>query len=246
MSVFAGGGGFFQTTATNNALTTGQQGMFQVTANRALFSNLRNAAGAEVGVAAAPLQVSLANTAANAAGSIKSELVDGSGNITTVSAGGSAHVLDDNSAATLAAIQGPIPACSATPCTTVIGLTVPALQTSGGYTTAFFQPVASDNHTNLKNGAGQVYWVLAENNSATVNYLRFYNAATGFNGCNSATNLVTQIQIPANTAVGGVNIALTYGVPFSTGISYCVTSGYATNDTTNATATAMSITIGYN
>ena len=120
------------------------------------------------------------------------------------------------------------------------------LATSGGLTTLFFQPAASDNHTNLKNGAGQVYWVLAENNSATVNYLRFYNAASGFNGCNSATNLVTQIQIPANTAVGGINIQLPYGIPFSTGISYCVTSGYATNDTTNATATAMSITIGYN
>lgn len=66
-SLFAGTGGFFQTTATSNPLTNGQQGMFQVTANRALFSNLRNAAGAEIGVAAAPVQVSLANTAANAA-----------------------------------------------------------------------------------------------------------------------------------------------------------------------------------
>lgn len=67
ISLFAGTGGFFQTTATSNPLANGQQGMFQVTANRALFSNLRNAAGAEIGVAAAPVQVSLANTAANAA-----------------------------------------------------------------------------------------------------------------------------------------------------------------------------------
>ena len=64
-SLFAGSGGFYQTTPTANPLTTGQQGMFQVTAQRALFSNLRDATGAEVGVAAAPLQVSLANTAAN-------------------------------------------------------------------------------------------------------------------------------------------------------------------------------------
>lgn len=64
-TLFAAGGGFFQTTATNNALTTGQQGAFQLTANRALFSNLRNAAGTEVGTASTPLQVSLANTAAN-------------------------------------------------------------------------------------------------------------------------------------------------------------------------------------
>jgi hypothetical protein len=59
-------GGFFQTTATNNALTTGQMGAIQLTAQRAVFANLRNASGAELGVAAAPLQVSLANTAANA------------------------------------------------------------------------------------------------------------------------------------------------------------------------------------
>jgi len=64
-SLFASGGGFYQTTATSNPLTTGQYGTFQLTANRALFTNLRNASGAEIGVAAVPLQVSLANTAAN-------------------------------------------------------------------------------------------------------------------------------------------------------------------------------------
>lgn len=59
-------GGVFQTTATSNPLANGTMGAFQVTANRALFTNLRNASGAELGIAAAPLQVSLANTAANA------------------------------------------------------------------------------------------------------------------------------------------------------------------------------------
>lgn len=65
-SLFAGTGGFFQTTATSNPLTNGQQGMFQVTANRALFSNLRNASGTEIGTSATPVQVSVANTGANA------------------------------------------------------------------------------------------------------------------------------------------------------------------------------------
>lgn len=64
-SLLAPGGGFFQTTATSNALTNGQTGMWQMTAQRAGFVNLRNASGAELGVSAAPLQVSLANTAAN-------------------------------------------------------------------------------------------------------------------------------------------------------------------------------------
>ena len=113
-------------------------------------------------------------------------------------------------------------------------------------TTYFLQPTASDNHTNIKSTPGEVYWVLVENNSATVNYLRLYNVGSGFNGCNSATGLVTQIQIPASTTVGGVNLPLHYPIPFSTGISICVTAGYSTTDTTNATATAISLTLGYN
>jgi len=56
---------FYQTTATSNALTAGQQGMIQGTAQRAAFVNLRNASGAEIGIAATPVQVSLANTAVN-------------------------------------------------------------------------------------------------------------------------------------------------------------------------------------
>lgn len=74
-SVFAPGGGFFQTAATSNPLTTGQWGTFQVTANRALFTNLRNASGTEIGTPTTPIQVSLANTATNAT-AVK---VDGSG-----------------------------------------------------------------------------------------------------------------------------------------------------------------------
>lgn len=49
-------GGFFQTTPTLNALTTGQMGAFQVTANRALFTNLRNSSGTELATSGAPLR----------------------------------------------------------------------------------------------------------------------------------------------------------------------------------------------
>lgn len=59
------GGGFYQTTATSNALTTGQGGSFQVTANRALFTNLRNSSGTEIGTSTTPVQVSVANTGSN-------------------------------------------------------------------------------------------------------------------------------------------------------------------------------------
>jgi hypothetical protein len=74
-STFLPGGGFYQTTPTSNPLTNGLQGSFQVTATRALFTNLRNAAGTEIGTTATPVQVSVANTGVNAT-AIK---VDGSG-----------------------------------------------------------------------------------------------------------------------------------------------------------------------
>lgn len=132
---------------------------------------------------------------------------------------------------------------------TVVGTGTFAVQpgpsTSGGLSVYFVQPAASDNHVVIKAGAGQVYKVTATNNSATVNYLRLYNATTGFNGCNSATNLVYQVAIPASTSVGGISDSWDLGMAFATGISICVTSGYATTDTTNATASAMSVNVGY-
>lgn len=117
--------------------------------------------------------------------------------------------------------------------------------TDGGLSNYFVQPTASTNAANIKNGAGQVYKVTVTNNSATVNYLRLYNAGTGFNGCNSATNLAYQVAIPGSTSGAGIVDSWVNGLAFATGISICVTSGYATNDTTNATASAMSVNIGY-
>lgn len=119
--------------------------------------------------------------------------------------------------------------------------------TYGGLSVYFVQPTASDNHAVIKNGAGQVYKVSVTNNSATINYLRLYNAGSGFNGCNSATNLVYQMAIPASAASSGAGYSDSWetGMAFATGISICVTSGYATTDTTNATASALSVNVGY-
>lgn len=150
-----------------------------------------------------------------------------------------------NTSTIAAAVGSAIPACTTTPCTVQIGNVAEVPMTAGGPTVATFEPAASDNHTNLKNGAGQIYWVTAFNNSATINYIRFYNAGTGFNGCNSATNLVAVAHIPANTSDAGFVLNVPSGIPFSTGISYCVVSAYGQNTTTNATASAMDISVGY-
>ncbi len=129
--------------------------------------------------------------------------------------------------------------------TNTIGGFFPVAATSNGLSAYFVQPTASDNHVVIKAGAGQIYHVAVTNNSATINYVRFYNATTGFNGCNSATNLVYQLAIPASTSGAGFVQDIALGVAFSTGISICVTSAYATTDTTNATASAMSVFVGY-
>lgn len=117
--------------------------------------------------------------------------------------------------------------------------------TANGLTTYTLEPAASDNHANIKNGAGVVYHIMSQNNSATINYYRLYNAATGFNGCNSAANLIWEGHIPANTSDAGFIEDISMGITFSTGISVCVTSAYGQTNTTNATASAISFNVGY-
>lgn len=68
-------GALFDDTPPTALASNGKISSMRITANRALHINLRNASGAEVGVAAVPIQVSLANTATNAT-AVK---VDGSG-----------------------------------------------------------------------------------------------------------------------------------------------------------------------
>ncbi|MFZ2105209.1 MAG: hypothetical protein WAV18_07465, partial [Roseiarcus sp.] len=65
-SLFAGNGGAYQTTVTSNPLTTGHQGIAQMTQYRALMTDWFNSSGVEMGTSTTPVQVSLANTGANA------------------------------------------------------------------------------------------------------------------------------------------------------------------------------------
>ena len=125
-------------------------------------------------------------------------------------------------------------------------LTNPQSSTTGG-TTPYtpFVPAASDNHQTVKNGAGTSYSVTTSNNSATKNYLRLYDAGTGFNGCNSATGVIFAMEIPPNDSGFTVLTGGTNGLAFTTGLSVCVTSGFGLTDTTNATATAMYVNIAY-
>ncbi len=248
-SPFTPSGGEYN--SSPSALTSGKQGMLALNQYRAAFvdvmtsnSNLYTALTSSIPC----LNATAYNTNSYTTGSTSPVSCDLNSNFyvsgmpTLLTAVQSPPPMNVNGTAT--AQTGSTPGTVQTG-TVIAANTAPVPAASGGLTTYFLQPTASTNSVNVKATAGQVYWVLAENNSATVNYLRFYNSASGPT-CSSATGLITQIQIPASTSVGGVNIPLPFGIPFSTGIGICVTSGYATTDTTNATATAISLTIGYN
>jgi hypothetical protein len=139
---FGVGGGFFQTTPTNNTLANLQMGGFQVTNSRALFTNLRNSAATEIGTAANPvstvgtvtvnnasLTVSVSNIATTVTVSNNPLIASISNNITALSVQGVA-----SNAAT--AVGGPVQiggvAQVAEPTATTTGQATAALWTVTG------------------------------------------------------------------------------------------------------------------
>lgn len=86
---------------------------------------------------------------------------------------------------------------------------------------------------------GTLFSVRVFNNSATIAYEKFYDAAQGSTTCGSGTP-VLRILIPANTSGAGAVFALGggYGVKFTTAITRCVTTGIADNDTGAPAASA--------
>lgn len=81
----------------------------------------------------------------------------------------------------------------------------------------------SENETEAKATAGAVYGFSVSNNTATIAYLTFYNTAAAGTTC--GTNEVYNFIIPASTSGAGNNVTLPFPIPFSTAISYCITTG---------------------
>lgn len=99
-----------------------------------------------------------------------------------------------------------------------------------------FIVAANDNHQTVKNGAGVVFMVSVTTLSSFSgsNYIRLYDAGTGFNACNSATGLIGGFVFSAPGIA--ITLAGSHGVSFATGLSVCVTANATDTDTTNATA----------
>lgn len=92
---------------------------------------------------------------------------------------------------------------------------------------------ASTNSTSCKGSAGNMYGFWVVNTTATVYYLRIYNASSAPT-CSSATGFIQSVPIPASTSGAGVVVPFAIPAGFSTGIGYCLTGGSSSTDNTNA------------
>lgn len=117
--------------------------------------------------------------------------------------------------------------------------------TTGGLSSYVAEPGASDNHAVIKTTAGQVYGVFVTTKHTAAQYIRLYNATTGFNGCNSATNIMFEGVVPAASTGAGFALPVPPGLAFSTGIAICFTGAFGNTDTTNATASVTAVNVFY-
>jgi hypothetical protein len=101
-------------------------------------------------------------------------------------------------------------------------------QASGGLSVAHFVAAASNNATNVKASAGQVYQIDAYNNAAYPVYLKLYNSATSPTSC-GATGLFKVVGIQSGTQH---TLQTEEGWALGTGIGYCLTKGIADADNT--------------
>ena len=93
----------------------------------------------------------------------------------------------------------------------------------------------------VKANAGNIYGYYFYNASASVRYLKFYNATAANTTVGTTTPLRTY-PVPAGAAG---HVALPYPIAFSTAISVAVTTGLADNDTGAPSANDFIINIDY-
>ena len=117
--------------------------------------------------------------------------------------------------------------------------------TSGGLSfSAVPVSAATNNKTQAKGSAGQLYSISAQNISASVRYLKiFNNTSAGVTAGTTACDY--QFIIPGNATGAGVVINFDKGIAMGTGITYMITGGIATTDNTSIGANEVSVLIGY-
>lgn len=116
--------------------------------------------------------------------------------------------------------------------------------TTGGCTPYGLTSAATTNPTSVKGSTGTLCSLSLVNTTATLYYLRLYNAASAPT-CSSATNFVLTVPIPASATGAGVVVNTgSFGWAFGTGIAFCLTGGGSSTDNTNA-ATGVYLAASY-
>jgi hypothetical protein len=126
-----------------------------------------------------------------------------------------------------------------------IPVTVSATTTGGSLTSGTIMP----NNTTaivVKASAGTLYGVQLYSSSSGIAFVKFYNATSAT--CGSGTP-VKRLLIPVAATASNGNGNNVYfgpvGVAFSTGITYCVTTGIADNDTSAPAANSYLVNVDY-
>lgn len=118
----------------------------------------------------------------------------------------------------------------------------PGASTSGGASES--STIIPNNTTAVvvKAAPGQVYGVECFNNSATVAYLKIYNAITATAGSGTP---FARYMCPASTSGAGFVTDFAAGVAYSTGITFIMTTGIADNDTGAPAANTYIVNVRY-
>lgn len=118
------------------------------------------------------------------------------------------------------------------------GLRVQSRDVGACYVGSGTGSTASTNATNCASAAAKFFGGRFINTSTTIAYLRLYNLSSSPT-CSSSTGFIETIPVPpaasAGQAGGWVDIS-SMGVPYGTGLGFCITGGGANNDNTNAPA----------
>jgi hypothetical protein len=97
-----------------------------------------------------------------------------------------------------------------------------------------FDSAANTNATEVIIGKTQIRYIVAVNQTATVNYLKLYDVATAPT-CGTTTPVLFKVALPASTSNPVVlQIPIPDGMQFQNGVGMCLTGAVADNDSSNA------------
>lgn len=118
-------------------------------------------------------------------------------------------------------------------------------RTSGG-TTLYKNIDVDESEDEIKGSAGQLYWVHAMNLTASVVYLKFYNAtAASVTVGTTVPDLTFPIPTQGDTNGAGFTLSIPNGAAFGTAITVAATTGVADNDSGAPAANAVVVNLGY-